>query len=167
MPRATKKRIPVYDVRLVESRKPLCLAESTLVAPDAAVRIVHELLGHSDREEMAALFLDGRGNIVGCHMVAMGGQHRIGAVEPRPLLRAALLACASAIVLGHNHPSGDPTPSDEDLTCTQSLVDAANVMGIAVLDHVIVTRAFLRHYSMHSAGCLPRPREVRPCKSGS
>jgi len=58
----------------------------------------------------------------------------------RALWRGAIIATARAIIVGHNHPSGDPTPSSEDLAMTLDLVRAGNVIGIMVLDHIVVTR---------------------------
>jgi DNA repair protein RadC len=59
-------------------------------------------------------------------------------VHPREVFKAAILANAAAIILTHNHPSGDPTPSPDDLALTQRLVQAGQIIGIDVLDHVIV-----------------------------
>ncbi|MEI9966921.1 MAG: JAB domain-containing protein [Candidatus Moraniibacteriota bacterium] len=59
-------------------------------------------------------------------------------VHPREVFRAAVVASASAVILMHNHPSGDPTPSQEDIKVTRELVQAGQVMRIDVLDHVIV-----------------------------
>jgi DNA repair protein RadC len=62
-------------------------------------------------------------------------------VHPREVFRAAATAGAAALVLFHNHPSGDPTPSDDDIALTRRLVRAGDLMGIAVLDHVIVAES--------------------------
>jgi DNA repair protein RadC len=116
---------------------------------------MHAMLGLTDREHFAALFLNGQSQITGVHVVAIGGQHGIGTIEPRTVFRAAVTACASAIVLGHNHPSGDPTPSRVDLATTAKLMAAGRVLGIPILDHVIVTRDSRCWHSMHARGTLP------------
>lgn len=132
--------IPIYDVRLVRARKPLQLAEPS--APDAskAALVLHGLIGLTDREHLAVIFLDGRHNITGVHVAAVGGQSGIASVDCRTILRAALLACAAGIIVGHNHPSGDPTPSREDRAFTDHLDEACKVVGIPLVDHVIVTK---------------------------
>ncbi len=61
-------------------------------------------------------------------------------VHPREVFRAAVKDAAKAIILVHNHPSGDPTPSDEDFALTRRLEDAGRMMGIDILDHIIVAR---------------------------
>jgi DNA repair protein RadC len=113
-------------------------------------------VGLTDREHFAALFLNGNHHVTGAHIVAIGSQHGITAIDARTTFRAAIAACASAIVLGHNHPSGDPRPSPEDLATTAKLMQAGEVLGIAVVDHVIVTRETGHWYSMATHGTLPR-----------
>jgi DNA repair protein RadC len=73
-------------------------------------------------------------------------------VHPREVYKAAVLANASSIVLGHNHPSGDPTPSPEDIEVTKRLSNAGDLMGIDVLDHVIIGDG--RFYSLKERGLL-------------
>lgn len=74
----------------------------------------------------------------------------------RVILRAGLSASASALILGHNHFSGDPTPSEQDITTTAAIMRAAKIVGIPVVDHVIVTRNPGRYHSMEAGGTLPR-----------
>ena len=147
--------IPVYDIRLVQSRRPLRLAEMTVSNSERAAVTLHALIGLTDREHMAALFLNGVHRITGAHVIAIGGQHGIGTIEPRTVFRAAIAACASALVLSHSHPSGDPTPSREDIATTARLIAAGKVLGIPVVDHVIVTPDVGRFHSMHACGTLP------------
>jgi DNA repair protein RadC len=71
-------------------------------------------------------------------------------VYPREVFREAMAASAAAIVLFHNHPSGDPMPSDDDLLLTQRMLRAGDIMGIDVIDHLIL--ADQRYYSLVEAG---------------
>ena len=151
----TLTKVPIYEVRLVQARRPLRLAEPTVSNVELAGRTMHSMLGLTDREHFAAIFLDGHHHITGVHVVAIGGQHGIAAIEARTVFRAAIAACASAIILGHNHPSGDPTPSQQDISTTAKLMAAGNILGIAVIDHIIVTRDSRRVHSMLSLGTLP------------
>ena len=68
------------------------------------------------------------------------------------MFRAAILANAAGIVAGHNHPSGDPTPSPDDIALTRRLVTAGEVLGVPLLDHIIVGDG--RYYSFKEVGCL-------------
>jgi DNA repair protein RadC len=148
-------KIPVYEVRLVQSRRPLRLAETNIDHPEAAARALHALIGMTDREHFACLFINGRSSIVGAHIAAIGAQHMIGAIDPRVIMRTALAACASAMIVGHNHPSGDPSPSADDLVATANLVRIARIVGVPVVDHVIVTSRVERFHAMSDRGTLP------------
>jgi DNA repair protein RadC len=92
-----------------------------------------------DHEELWLLALDGQHGLRAARRVASGGIHglHVGSRDP---LRIALREAASAFVLVHNHPSGDPEPSEEDVTFTRTVVDAAEIIGTPLLDHIIVAR---------------------------
>ncbi len=110
------------------------LASSADVAAWAEARLV--ALEH---EELWVLALDGRGGLRGARCVARGGLHGVGVRAP-DVLRVALRLGASAFVVVHNHPSGDATPSTEDQLFTQKLAEAAETVGLPLLDHVVVAR---------------------------
>ena len=88
-------------------------------------------------EEMWVLSLDGRNQLRATRRVAMGGVHRL-TVSPRDILAAAMADSASTFVLVHNHPSGDPTPSPDDVTMTRMTSAAGEVMGIPMVDHLVL-----------------------------
>jgi DNA repair protein RadC len=94
----------VYEIRLVQARRALQVAEPIVSDAQLAARTMYQLLGLTDREHVAALFLNGRHHITGAHVVAIGGQHGVGTLEPRTVFRAAIQACASAVILGHYVP---------------------------------------------------------------
>jgi DNA repair protein RadC len=75
-----------------------------------------------------------------------------GLVHPREVFRAAILDGAGAIILAHNHPSGDPTPSSEDIRITRQLVEAGKILDIEVLDHVVVGRGERPFLSLRESG---------------
>ena len=131
--------VHIYEVRLRKART-LKLAESEVPHQEAARHVIQTMIGDADREHFVAIFLDVHNKVTGAHVVAIGGQARIGGVEVRTVFRAAIAACATGIILGHNHPSGDPGPSKEDREITDALVAAGKLLGLPVLDHVIVTR---------------------------
>jgi DNA repair protein RadC len=97
-------------------------------------------LANLEHEELWILILDGSNALRAARRVAMGGLHGVH-VHARDVLRWALREGASAFVLVHNHPSGDPTPSPEDFDFTERVLAAANVVGTALVDHVVVSRA--------------------------
>lgn len=101
----------------------------------AAPRLVH-----LEHEEVWLLCLDGRNVLKSARRVAQGGAHGC-ALTPRDVLTPSLREAASAIVLVHNHPSGDPTPSPEDVHMTRAVAEACEVVGVPLLDHVVVAKS--------------------------
>ncbi len=119
-------------------------------AADIAEYLAPRIAGLA-HEEMWVVSLDGRNRLRGARRVAQGGLHGC-AVAARDILRAALGDAASAFVLVHNHPSGDPRPSPEDLVMTAAVARAAAVVGVPLVDHVVVSEG--GHASMLELGAL-------------
>lgn len=88
-------------------------------------------------EVLLVILLDNRHRVIGVHEAGRGGLSQV-AVEPRSVLQPAIAVGAAAIILVHNHPSGDPGPSQTDMDCTKAVSNAAKVLGIRVLDHIVV-----------------------------
>lgn len=91
----------------------------------------------ADREEFLVLLLDGKNKLLGFNLVSIGTLTS-SLTHPREVFKAAILGNAASIILLHNHPSGDPIPSAEDLEITKRLREVGEIMGIKVLDHVII-----------------------------
>lgn len=108
--------------------------------PRAVADLFVPRIGWLDYEEMWVISLDGRNGIRAMRRVAQGGLHGCS-VSARDILRVALAGAATAIVLVHNHPSGDPSPSMQDIAMTEAVATAAAVVGTPLVDHVIVTGA--------------------------
>jgi len=90
------------------------------------------------QENFVAICLDAQHRPVAIHTVAIGTASSV-TVHPRDVFRVAVMSGASAVILGHNHPSGSILESADDRALTQRMVDAGKLLGIPVLDHVIVT----------------------------
>ncbi len=138
---------PAKALRLlaaVELGRRAVLAASLEATPrlpdrDAVVAWARPRLATLDHEELWVLVLDGRNGLRAARRVASGGMHGLH-VSVRDVLRAALREAASAFILVHNHPSGDPTPSQEDGVFTRAVTEGAKLVGCPLLDHVIVAR---------------------------
>jgi DNA repair protein RadC len=112
------------------------------------------------RESFHVLLLDGRHRLISTDEVSVGTL-TASLVHPREVFREAIRAAAAALVLVHNHPSGDPTPSAEDRSVTDRLRAAGRLLGIRVLDHVIVTAA--SYFSFREDGeSFDEPKQAEP-----
>ncbi len=108
-------------------------------------------LGHRETEGFRVLFLDTKNALIADEAQGDGTVNRL-AVFPREVVKRALDLGASALILAHNHPSGDPTPSETDIATTRAIAEAAAALGIAVHDHVIISRS--GHTSLKTAGLM-------------
>jgi len=126
-------------------------ARAQLKSPSQLARQLLPQFGASPVEQFGLVMLDSKLHIVRIKIVAIGSIDSTVA-HPREVFREAAVASAAAIVLFHNHPSGDPTPSTEDLELTERMIDAGEVMGIQVVDHIILSAH--RYYSLQEGGHL-------------
>ena len=110
---------------------------ASIRSPEDVFQHFHSSLRLATQERFVALLLDGRHRVCGETVVSQGTL-TASLVHPREVFRPALRAGAAALILVHNHPSGDPTPSHEDRDITERLVRAGLLLGVSVLDHVIV-----------------------------
>ena len=113
---------------------------------DAAVRLVTGLIGKKDREHLVVVHLSAQHRPAGIEIVAIGDLST-AVVHPREVFKAAILANAAAIVVGHNHPSGELAPSDDDIAMMRNLRLAGVILGIPVIDSIIVFRDECRSVS--------------------
>ncbi len=127
-----------YRVSLVcEAQQPYHESAPLADRPEAVVRLLRSTLAPYPYEEMGAIYLDVRHQAI-AHTVMFRGALARTAVEPRGLLVAGLLRNAAGMVLWHSHPSGDPSPSAEDLAFTRRLAEAGDVVGVRLVDHIIM-----------------------------
>lgn len=113
-------------------------ARATVLCSADTARIVAPMIAAEEREHLIGVFLNRRHRVLAVEILSIGTDGYT-VVDPRYILRRALLLNASAFVLAHNHPSGDPEPSAEDYACTRKVRDAAKVVGLTLLDHVVVS----------------------------
>ncbi len=97
------------------------------------------------QEEFRVILLDSRKRLINHYRVSLGGLDST-IVDPRVVLRPAITAHAPFIILVHNHPSGDPTPSDQDILLTRELCSSGKILDITILDHIII--GFPGHLSL-------------------
>lgn len=99
-------------------------------------------LKHETKEHFFAIHLDTKHRICCVDEVAIGSLNQ-AVIHPREVFKTALLSSASAIILLHNHPSGDPKPSREDIEITKRLKEASEILGVRLLDHIIIGNSYV------------------------
>ena len=111
--------------------------QTPISSPEDAAVVVREDMRLLDREEFRVLLLNTKNGLIKKCEVSRGSLNA-SIVEPREVFKDAIAASAASMILVHNHPSGDPTPSSEDIAVTKRLVKAGELLNIAVLDHIIL-----------------------------
>jgi len=136
LPKQPRKYIPIYQVTLVREGT-VKVYDKCLTAPKQAADLAREYIGSVDRETFIILMLNTKNYIIGINTVSIGSLSA-SIVHPREIFKPAMLCNSASVILSHNHPSGHPDPSQEDLQVTRRLVDAGNVLGVAIRDHIII-----------------------------
>lgn len=108
-----------------------------ITSPQDAVNLVMEDMRYLREEHFRVIFLDTRNQVIACKDISIGSLNA-SIVHPRETFKAAISHLAAAIILTHNHPSGDPSPSSEDLALTARMTQAGELIGIPVFDHLVI-----------------------------
>ncbi|MTI62214.1 MAG: DNA repair protein RadC [Firmicutes bacterium] len=108
-----------------------------LTSPADAARVLREYIGDFDREMFVVICLDIKNHLNSINTVSIGTLTS-SLCHPREIFKAAILSNAAAIIVGHNHPSGIPDPSKDDIEITKKIDKAGSILGIDLLDHVII-----------------------------
>ncbi len=121
--------------------------KQALTSPGDAVSVAREFLAGEDREVFIVMNLDSTSKINSIQTVAMGSLN-MAHVQPREVFKSAILSSALQIIVAHNHPSGDPSPSDDDGRLTCRLLEYGALLGIKVLDHIIIGDNEYSHFEI-------------------
>ena len=127
----------VYEVLTVQEDIGNYLKPNMRYTSPSMIFDTFNYLQDETKEYFIALHLDGKNRIICVDIVSQGSLNQ-SIVHPRELFKTALLSSAAALLLIHNHPTGDPTPSSEDLEVTRRLREVGDLIGVKVLDHIII-----------------------------
>lgn len=131
-----QKRVNIVSIKLIKESS-MKYKHRRIRSPQDSYEIFKEFLGEVDREYFVVLCLDTKNqptNITVAHI----GSLNASIVHPREVMKTAILSNAASIICCHPHPSGDPTPSPEDIQVTERLVEAGNIIGVDILDHIVI-----------------------------
>ena len=120
-------------------------------SPQDVSRFAYDLIGEEDREVFLVMCLNTKNEVIAVHRAHVGSINA-SIVHPREVLKSAILNNAASIIVSHNHPSGNPSPSVEDLDVTERLAKACEIVGIDLLDHLIVTPNEYKYVSLKEKG---------------
>lgn len=146
----------VQELKIVEAASQRLMRAKVMHRPvlsswDALLDYCHTAMAHRETEQFRILYLDRKNVLIADEEQARGTVDHVP-VYPREVVKRALELNASALILVHNHPSGDPTPSDSDISMTAQVQDAATVLGITLHDHLIIGKS--RELSFRAKGYL-------------
>ncbi len=146
----------VQELKIIEASAQRLMRAKVMNRPilsswDALVDYCHTAMSHRETEQFRILFLDRKNVLIADEEQAKGTVDHVP-VYPREVVKRALELNASALILVHNHPSGDPTPSEADIAMTAQIQDASQVLGITLHDHLIIGKS--RELSFRAQGYL-------------
>lgn len=130
--------VPLYTTRLVKEGDFAFSDRGQVNTPEAVAVVLQDFFDGKDREEFVVVLLDTANTMIGISVLSVGGL-AASIVEPRQVMKVAVLANAASIICAHNHVSGNPEPSCADLRVTRQLTEAGELMSIPLLDHLIIT----------------------------
>ena len=130
------KRVDVVSIKMVKENSFL-YKNRRISSPKDVVELLRNFLEGADREQFITCCMDTKNQPTSINIVSVGTINS-SLVHPREVFKTAILGNSSSIIVAHNHPSGDPLPSKEDIDITQRLKEAGKIIGIDLIDHVII-----------------------------
>lgn len=130
------KRINLVSIKMIREGS-ILYGIRKIENPSDAAELGRKFIEEADREQLIVCCLDTKNQPTSISIVSIGSVNS-SIVHPREVFKVAVLSNASSIIILHNHPSGDPTPSNEDINITKRLKEAGKLIGIELLDHIII-----------------------------
>lgn len=130
------KRVDIVSLKVVKESS-LLYGKRKISSPSDAIEIGRSMLDGSDREKLLLCCLNTKNEPTNLNIVSIGSLNS-SIVHPREVFKLAILGNSASIILFHNHPSGDTTPSKEDINITERIKEAGKIIGIELIDHIIL-----------------------------
>lgn len=132
------KRVDIVSIKMIKESSVL-YANRKIATPEDCAILVKHLLEDSDREKLVVCCLNTKNEPTSISTVSIGSLNS-SIVHPREVFKTAILSNAASIIIAHNHPSSNPTPSKEDINITDRLKEAGKIIGIELIDHLIICK---------------------------
>jgi len=142
--KATQIKATFELVKRLENA-PTEVTRLTIKSPEDVIKTARALLKGKKKEHFVVICLDTRNHLIKTNVVSIGSLD-CSIVHPREVFKEAISSSAASVIFIHNHPSGDPTPSEDDIKITKRLIEAGDIVGIEVLDHIVICDS--EHISM-------------------
>ncbi len=139
------KSLEVREIEYTYDKRP------KISSMDDVVNAAKPMITDPNKEFFIALYLNTKNGILKQEVISVGSLNA-NIVHPREIFKTACMISASSIIVAHNHPSGDPSPSREDIDLTKKLVESGKMIGIEILDHVII--GYDKNYGFRESGVL-------------
>lgn len=130
------KRVDIVSLKMVKESS-ILYENRRIHTPNEAAEIFKDMLESSDREKLIVCCLNSKNEPTSISIVSIGSLNS-SIVHPREVFKTAVISNAASIIVAHNHPSGDTTPSKEDIDITERLKSSGQIIGIQLLDHLII-----------------------------
>ena len=135
----------MWELKVVRERRQGYAAARVIRSSHDIYEAFRDHFERLDREEFDVVLLDGKNRVLGFNVVSLGSL-TASLVHPREVFKPAIVGNAAALILIHNHPSGDPEPSAQDRALTRRLREAGDLLGIRILDHVVIGDSRFRSF---------------------
>lgn len=130
------KRVDIVSIKMIRESS-ILYKDRKVGSSNDAYNLLKEMLEYADREYLIVCCLDTKNQPTCINVVSIGTLNS-SLVHPREVFKSAILSNAAGIIVAHNHPSGDPCASNEDINITNRLNEASKIMGINLIDHIII-----------------------------
>lgn len=130
------KRVDIVSLKMVKESSVL-YANRKITSPNDAIDLIRVLLEDCDREKLVVCCLNTKNEPTSISTVSVGSLNS-SIVHPREVYKTAIISNSASIIIAHNHPSGNTTPSKEDINITERLKEAGKIIGIELIDHLIL-----------------------------
>lgn len=131
------KKVQIVSIQMVREKYMEGEYNIKVESPSIAADVANKFLEDKDREYLIVFSLNTQNDINSLNVVSVGSLNQ-SIVHPREVFKTAILSNAASIILAHNHPSGNPTPSSEDINATTRIKECGDILGIKLLDHIII-----------------------------